>query len=225
MEMIDNPPEWLEEWWGQVGAKLEDGLREAPSFIAFARENGTVYHTYTVMAPDPFVAPYHSLPARADAEAGAGGAAGLAQGRISRTEPGRRAPRVGRTARTAAAVFHRHAPYRPRSSLSRTRRGGGPTTARRRSRRDPSACGPAGRSRPLRARGRGRSLRRSGRRSRPIARTRSGPVPRRRTPPTSVPHKRAFCSTVSRDLALQERLQLLLCVQEAEVAVEVAAAA
>jgi predicted dithiol-disulfide oxidoreductase (DUF899 family) len=44
-----------------VGAKLEDGLREAPSFIAFARDNGTVYHTYTVTAPDPFVAPYHSF--------------------------------------------------------------------------------------------------------------------------------------------------------------------
>jgi predicted dithiol-disulfide oxidoreductase (DUF899 family) len=60
-EMIDNPPEWLEDWAGQVGAKLEDGLREAPGFIAFARENGTVYHTYTVTAPDPFVAPYHSF--------------------------------------------------------------------------------------------------------------------------------------------------------------------
>ena len=59
--MIENPPEWLEEWARQVGAKLEDGLREAPSFIAFARENGTVYHTYTVTAPDPFVAPYHSF--------------------------------------------------------------------------------------------------------------------------------------------------------------------
>ena len=34
--------------------------REGPGWIAFARENGTVYHTYTVMAPDPFVAPYHS---------------------------------------------------------------------------------------------------------------------------------------------------------------------
>src|SRR4051794_1771170 len=29
-EMIANPPEWLEEWSRQVGAKLEDGLREAP---------------------------------------------------------------------------------------------------------------------------------------------------------------------------------------------------
>jgi predicted dithiol-disulfide oxidoreductase (DUF899 family) len=60
-EMVDNPPEWLEEWGRQIGAKLEDGLREAPSYIAFARDNGTVYHTYTVSAPDPFVAPYHSF--------------------------------------------------------------------------------------------------------------------------------------------------------------------
>jgi predicted dithiol-disulfide oxidoreductase (DUF899 family) len=60
-EMLSNPPEWLEEWGRQVGAKLEDGLREAPSFIAFARDNGTIYHTYTVQAPDPFVAPYHSF--------------------------------------------------------------------------------------------------------------------------------------------------------------------
>ena len=60
-EMVDNPPDWLEEWSRQIGAKLEDGLREAPSYIAFARDNGTVYHTYTVSAPDPFVAPYHSF--------------------------------------------------------------------------------------------------------------------------------------------------------------------
>jgi predicted dithiol-disulfide oxidoreductase (DUF899 family) len=57
--MVEDPPEWLTNWGRQVGAKLEDGLREAPSFIAFARDNGTVYHTYTVQAPDPFVAPYH----------------------------------------------------------------------------------------------------------------------------------------------------------------------
>jgi predicted dithiol-disulfide oxidoreductase (DUF899 family) len=59
--MIDDPPEWLEEWGRQVGAKLEDGLREGPGFIVFARDNGTVYQTYQVMAPDPFVAPYHSF--------------------------------------------------------------------------------------------------------------------------------------------------------------------
>ena len=60
-KMIDDPPSWLEDWGRQVGAKLADGLREGPGFIAFARENGSVYHTYTVMAPDPFVAPYHSF--------------------------------------------------------------------------------------------------------------------------------------------------------------------
>ena len=54
-------PEWLQDWGKQTGAKLEDGLRESPSWIAFARENGTVYHTYTVSAPDPFVAPYYSF--------------------------------------------------------------------------------------------------------------------------------------------------------------------
>ena len=60
-QMIDDPPDWLEEWSEQVGADLKDGLREGPGFIAFARDNGTVYLTYQVMAPDPFVAPYHAF--------------------------------------------------------------------------------------------------------------------------------------------------------------------
>jgi predicted dithiol-disulfide oxidoreductase (DUF899 family) len=59
--MIDDPPEWLEEWSRQVGTDLEHGLREAPSWIAFAHEGGSVYHTYTVSAPDPFVAPYFNF--------------------------------------------------------------------------------------------------------------------------------------------------------------------
>jgi predicted dithiol-disulfide oxidoreductase (DUF899 family) len=59
--MIDDPPEFMEEWSRQTGAEIKDGVREAPSWIAFARENGTVFHTYTVMAPDPFVAPYFSM--------------------------------------------------------------------------------------------------------------------------------------------------------------------
>jgi predicted dithiol-disulfide oxidoreductase (DUF899 family) len=58
--MIDDPPDWLEDWSRQIGAKLEDGLREGPTWIAFALDDGVVYHTYTVMAPDPFVAPYFS---------------------------------------------------------------------------------------------------------------------------------------------------------------------
>src|SRR5215217_5424561 len=60
-EMVENPTEWLQFWSKQVGAELKDGLREAPGYIAFARENGTVYHTYTVTAPDPFVAPFFSF--------------------------------------------------------------------------------------------------------------------------------------------------------------------
>ena len=60
-EMLADPPDWLQEWSKQVGADLKDGLRENPSWIAFARENGTVYHTYTVSAPDPFVAPYFAF--------------------------------------------------------------------------------------------------------------------------------------------------------------------
>ena len=58
--MLAAPPDWLVEWSEQVGAKLEDGLREVPGYIAFAREDGRVYHTYTVTAPDPFVSPFFS---------------------------------------------------------------------------------------------------------------------------------------------------------------------
>jgi predicted dithiol-disulfide oxidoreductase (DUF899 family) len=60
-QIIDDPPEWLQDWGRQIGAGLEDGVREGPGFIAFARDDGSVYHTYTVTAPDPFVAPYHSF--------------------------------------------------------------------------------------------------------------------------------------------------------------------
>jgi predicted dithiol-disulfide oxidoreductase (DUF899 family) len=60
-EMLNNPPDWLQEWSRQIGAELRDGLRESPGWIAFARANGTIYHTYTVTAPDPFVAPYYGF--------------------------------------------------------------------------------------------------------------------------------------------------------------------
>jgi predicted dithiol-disulfide oxidoreductase (DUF899 family) len=60
-EILENPPEWLVEWSGQIGAELKDGLRENPSWIAFTLDSGTVYHTYTVSAPDPFVAPYFTF--------------------------------------------------------------------------------------------------------------------------------------------------------------------
>lgn len=60
-ELIANPPEFMQDWSRQVGADLKDGLREAPTWIAFAKDNGTVYLTYSVTAPDPFVAPYFSF--------------------------------------------------------------------------------------------------------------------------------------------------------------------
>jgi predicted dithiol-disulfide oxidoreductase (DUF899 family) len=55
-QMIDDPPEWLQFWSRQIGAEVKDGLRENPTWMAFALEDGTVYHTYSVSAPDPFVA-------------------------------------------------------------------------------------------------------------------------------------------------------------------------
>ena len=60
-QMVDDPPAWLAFWATQIGADLKDGLRENPSYIAFAMQDSTVYHTYTVSAPDPFVAPYTSF--------------------------------------------------------------------------------------------------------------------------------------------------------------------
>lgn len=60
-EMVEDPPDWLIEWSHQIGAELKDGLREGPTWIAFALEDGIVYHTYTVRAPDPFVAPYFNF--------------------------------------------------------------------------------------------------------------------------------------------------------------------
>jgi predicted dithiol-disulfide oxidoreductase (DUF899 family) len=59
--MLADPPQWMVEWSEAIGAELKDGMREGPGYIAFAKENGTVYLTYRVMAPDPFVAPFHSF--------------------------------------------------------------------------------------------------------------------------------------------------------------------
>jgi predicted dithiol-disulfide oxidoreductase (DUF899 family) len=43
--MLSDPPDWLQDWSRQVGTSLESGLREGPGWMAFAREDGTVYHT------------------------------------------------------------------------------------------------------------------------------------------------------------------------------------
>jgi predicted dithiol-disulfide oxidoreductase (DUF899 family) len=60
-EMIADPPEFMLDWAKQTGVAIKDGVREAPTWIAFAKEGDTVYHTYSVTAPDPFVAPYFSF--------------------------------------------------------------------------------------------------------------------------------------------------------------------
>jgi predicted dithiol-disulfide oxidoreductase (DUF899 family) len=59
-QVLADPPDWLQEWSVQVGAELKDGLREGPGWIAFALEDGVVYHTYSRQAPDrDFVVPYY----------------------------------------------------------------------------------------------------------------------------------------------------------------------
>jgi predicted dithiol-disulfide oxidoreductase (DUF899 family) len=59
--MIKDPPDWLEGWAEDVGTELESGMAENPSWIAFALEDGVVYHTYSRSAPDhDFVVPYFS---------------------------------------------------------------------------------------------------------------------------------------------------------------------
>jgi predicted dithiol-disulfide oxidoreductase (DUF899 family) len=50
--MLEEPPDWLERWADNVGTPLETGLLENPTWIAFALEDGVVYHTYTRTAPD-----------------------------------------------------------------------------------------------------------------------------------------------------------------------------
>jgi predicted dithiol-disulfide oxidoreductase (DUF899 family) len=59
-EMLKDPPDWLEEWAEMVGTDLRSGMAENPGWIAFALEDGVVYHTYSRFAPDrDFVVPYY----------------------------------------------------------------------------------------------------------------------------------------------------------------------
>ena len=61
-EMLDDPPDWLQEWGQQVGVgtELAKGMSESPTWIAFALEDGVVYHTYSRPAPDrDIVVPYY----------------------------------------------------------------------------------------------------------------------------------------------------------------------
>jgi predicted dithiol-disulfide oxidoreductase (DUF899 family) len=58
--MLADPPDWLRDWSEAVGTELRLGLLENPGWIAFALEDGVVYHTYSRFAPDrDFVVPYY----------------------------------------------------------------------------------------------------------------------------------------------------------------------
>jgi predicted dithiol-disulfide oxidoreductase (DUF899 family) len=58
--MLQDPPDWLRDWGEAVGTELRLGMLENPGWIAFAREDGVVYHTYSRSAPDrDFVVPYY----------------------------------------------------------------------------------------------------------------------------------------------------------------------
>jgi predicted dithiol-disulfide oxidoreductase (DUF899 family) len=59
-KMVTDPPDWLREWAGNVGADLVSGMAESPGWNVFALEDGAVYHTYSRTAPDRFLlAPFY----------------------------------------------------------------------------------------------------------------------------------------------------------------------
>jgi predicted dithiol-disulfide oxidoreductase (DUF899 family) len=59
-KMLEEPPDWLQDWAGDVGTDLQKGMLENPGWVAFALEDGIVYHTYSRFAPDrDFVVPFY----------------------------------------------------------------------------------------------------------------------------------------------------------------------
>jgi predicted dithiol-disulfide oxidoreductase (DUF899 family) len=58
-KMVEEAEDWLHEWAGSVGTDLASGMAESPGWNVFAREDGTVYHTYSRTAPDRFLVAYY----------------------------------------------------------------------------------------------------------------------------------------------------------------------
>jgi len=59
-KLVNEAPDWLQEWSVAVGTDLRSGLREGPGWAAFALEDGVVHQTYASHAPDgPQLAPYY----------------------------------------------------------------------------------------------------------------------------------------------------------------------
>jgi predicted dithiol-disulfide oxidoreductase (DUF899 family) len=60
-KMVEEAPEWLNDWAENVGTDLASGMAESPGWSVFATEDGVVYHTYSRTAPDRFLlAPFYS---------------------------------------------------------------------------------------------------------------------------------------------------------------------
>ncbi len=58
-KMIAEPPDFLREWAVSVGTDIPSGITEGPGFIAFALQDGVVYHTYSRHTTGGAFAPYH----------------------------------------------------------------------------------------------------------------------------------------------------------------------
>jgi predicted dithiol-disulfide oxidoreductase (DUF899 family) len=54
-KMVDEPDDFLRDWAQDVGTDLAHGLAEVPGWSVFKLEDGVVYHTYAVTAPDRWV--------------------------------------------------------------------------------------------------------------------------------------------------------------------------
>ena len=56
---VEEASQWLRDWATSVGTDLASGMAESPGWNVFAREGGSVYHTYMRTAPDRFLSAYH----------------------------------------------------------------------------------------------------------------------------------------------------------------------
>jgi predicted dithiol-disulfide oxidoreductase (DUF899 family) len=93
-QLVDNPPGWLEEWSGQVGAELKDGLREEPVLDRLrARERDRLPHLHRGGAR-PVRRALLQLPARANAESPTRRAPRVAKGRVPGLTRARTPPRL-----------------------------------------------------------------------------------------------------------------------------------
>ena len=58
-KLIEEAPDWLQEWAVAVGTDLAHGLQEGPGWNAFALRDGVVHHTYVRYAPGTLLEPFY----------------------------------------------------------------------------------------------------------------------------------------------------------------------